>query len=66
MAVRLYTFLANRSLWLDELMLAENIIGRDFGSLVAPLANQQVAPRGAWLYLYDMSDTDDDLPLPAR
>ncbi len=46
-AVRLYTFLANRSLWLDELMLAENIIDRDFGSLLAPLANQQVAPRGA-------------------
>jgi hypothetical protein len=49
-ALRIYAYAANPSLWLDEAALAQNIIGRDFASLLAPLARQQVAPLGfLWL-----------------
>ena len=42
--IRIKLFLYNRPLWLDELMLANNIIYRDFFSLFKPLDNIQVAP----------------------
>jgi len=43
-AARLAQYLSNRSLWLDEAYLALNILHRDFGGLLRPLDNHQVAP----------------------
>jgi hypothetical protein len=44
---RLWQFLGHSSLWLDELALAENILGRPLGHLLGkPLAIGQVAPPG--------------------
>ena len=40
----LIQYLHNRSLWLDEAMLALNIIRKDFGGLLKPLEFTQVAP----------------------
>jgi hypothetical protein len=40
-ALRLRQYLVNRSLWLDEAMLANNILGRDFAGLFCPLDNDQ-------------------------
>ena len=48
-AVRLEQFGSRRSLWLDEALVANNIVGRSFGGLVHPLAGQQGAPIG-WLW----------------
>ncbi len=49
-ALRIYSWVGNPSLWLDEAALAGNIIGRSFGALLAPLDVQQVAPVGfLWL-----------------
>lgn len=45
-ALRVARYAANRSLWLDEVLLAENVLERSFGGLLAPLANNQGAPVG--------------------
>ena len=37
-------FLYGRSLWLDEISLANNVLQRDFVGLLLPLDNNQVAP----------------------
>ena len=44
--LRLRQYLVNRSLWLDEAMLANNILGRDFAGLFHQLDNNQGAPVG--------------------
>lgn len=43
---RVWQYLSNRSLWLDEATLALSIIGRPFAGLVGPLEYDQVAPVG--------------------
>ena len=49
-AVRVQQYLARRSLWLDEAMLAVSIVGRDFAGLLEPLDFDQGAPVGfLWL-----------------
>jgi hypothetical protein len=48
-ALRLRQYLANRSLWLDELTLSSNIINRSYGELLRRLNFRQGAPVG-WLY----------------
>jgi hypothetical protein len=48
--VRLEHYLTRRSLWLDEAMLANNIVGRGYGDLLRRLDNDQAAPAGfLWL-----------------
>ena len=44
--LRLRQYLADRSLWLDEAMLTNNILARSFGGLFQPLDNNQGAPVG--------------------
>ena len=44
--LRLRQYLADRSLWLDEAMLTNNILSRSFGGLFQPLDNNQGAPIG--------------------
>jgi len=44
--IRIYHYLVNRSLWLDEAMLSNNIINRDFSKLIEVLDNRQIAPIG--------------------
>jgi hypothetical protein len=44
--LRLRQVLVNRSLWLDEAMLTNNILARDFAGLFRPLDNDQGAPVG--------------------
>lgn len=46
-----FQWLYNRSLWLDEAMLANNIISRNFSELLQPLDNYTAAPP---LYLYSV------------
>ena len=46
--LRLVEYFAVRSLWLDEAMLANNIMGRGFVALLGPLGESQNAP---WLFL---------------
>lgn len=49
-AVRVEQFAWRRSLWLDEALVANNIVGRSFGGLLHPLTGQQAAPIG-WLWI---------------
>ena len=46
LVVRLRQYAANRSLWLDELWLANNIVDRGYAELATPLADAQTAPLG--------------------
>jgi hypothetical protein len=48
--VRLRHYLHNKSLWLDEAMLAHNVMDRDYAGLAQPLDQQQMAPLG-FLYV---------------
>src|SRR5258706_4697456 len=45
-AIRVIVFTHNRSLFLDEAMLANNIVQRDAVGLLKPLADAQAAPVG--------------------
>lgn len=45
-AIRIYHYIVNRSLWLDEALLSNNIISRDFAGLLTPLDDRQIAPIG--------------------
>ncbi len=46
-ALRLWQYLGNTSLWIDEIALAENVLRRSLSALLArPLAYDQVAPPG--------------------
>src|SRR5688572_255442 len=46
-ALRLRQYLFNRSLWVDEVKVALNVIDRNVGELLTlPLANNQSAPPG--------------------
>jgi hypothetical protein len=42
--IRIEQFLSRRSLWLDEALLANNIVERSFGRLLDPLSGDQGAP----------------------
>lgn len=48
-AVRLEQYMFNRSLWLDESLMALNLLHRSFAQLTKPLDYQLVAPL-AWLF----------------
>src|SRR6266536_3404307 len=47
--LRIRNWMHDRSLWLDEILVANNIIHRDFAQLTHPLATNQAAPVG-WLW----------------
>jgi hypothetical protein len=49
-AARIRQYVFNRSLWIDEAMIAGNIANRSYAMLLRPLADHQGAPIG-WLWL---------------
>lgn len=49
-ALALFQLIYDRSVWLDEAMLANNIINRSFYKLILPLENHQLSPIG-YLFL---------------
>ncbi|MEO1672977.1 MAG: glycosyltransferase family 39 protein [Cyanobacteria bacterium J06631_2] len=50
LVARVLQYLSNRSLWVDEVNLAANIIKRSYGELSQPLSSDQAAPLGfLWL-----------------
>jgi hypothetical protein len=49
-AIRIEQYLHNRSLWLDEAMMALNVLHRSFHALTQKLSYELVAPIG-WLWL---------------
>lgn len=51
---RVAQYLANRSLWLDEVLLARNIINRPFADFWLPLGDDQGAPIG-FLFLEQLA-----------
>jgi hypothetical protein len=54
--LRLREYIANRSLWVDEALLALNIIKRPFLELLKPLSDSQHAPIGfLWLERFSLS-----------
>jgi hypothetical protein len=44
--LRIYQYASNRSLWYDEAMVVQNILGRSYADLLRPLDLDQVAPFG--------------------
>ncbi len=54
--LRARQYFFNRSLWLDEALLAVNIVYRDFAGLLKPLENNQSAPLG-FLYAEKLAIT---------
>ena len=45
-ALRVWAFAADRPVWIDEAVLADNIVERSFSRLIEPLAHNQTAPAG--------------------
>jgi hypothetical protein len=45
-SIRIYHYLMNKSFWLDEALLSNNIINKNFAELLEPLNNLQIAPIG--------------------
>ena len=48
-ALRIREYVFDRSLWLDELSVVDNLLHRSFHGLTEPLGGQQAAPVG-WLW----------------
>ena len=48
--IRIEQFLWRRSLWLDEALVANNIVSRGYAALLHPLSGEQGAPIG-WLWV---------------
>lgn len=53
-ALRLFQYVANRSLWLDESLIVSSILDRSFGGLLEPLDYGQTAPAG-FLFLVKLA-----------
>lgn len=66
--LRVWNFGCDRSLWLDEAMVATSILGRTWGELLSPLDYAQMAPVG-WLlvekaFLQTLGGLEHTLRLP--